>query len=352
MISEPFTAEREKNMLSFVNDYCEGAHPEILRRLGENNFKKMPGYGEDEFCASAAEKIRSACGKPEAKVYFLTGGTQTNSVVIDSVLKPFQGVISAVSGHINAHESGAVEACGHKILQLPHHNGKLCADEVRKLCADFYADEAHDHMVFPGMVYISHPTEYGTLYTLDELKALRAVCDEYSMKLFLDGARLGYGLAAGEVTMNDIAQLCNVFYIGGTKVGALFGEAVVFADGDAPEHFITLYKRRGAMLAKGWLTGLQFDTLFTDGLYMKISQNAIDCAARIKAALKAKGYKFLIDSPTNQIFVIMENEAVAKLREKVGCEIWERPDDRHTAIRFVTSWATPASDVDELIKLL
>lgn len=339
-------------MVAFVNDYCEGAHPEILRRLSENNFNKMIGYGEDEICAAAKEKIKAACGCENADVFFLVGGTQTNSIVIDSVLAPYQGVISAVSGHINAHEAGAVEACGHKILTLPHHNGKLDANEVRSYIECFYADESRDHMVFPGMVYISHPTEYGTLYSIDELKALRKVCDDFEIPLFLDGARLGYGIAAGDVTLRDIAELCDVFYIGGTKVGALFGEAVVFTKNNTPKHFITLYKRRGAMLAKGWLLGLQFDTLFTDGLYTAIARNAIEQATKIKKALSDKGYSFLIDSPTNQIFVVMENEKVDALRQNVGFEVWERPDSEHTAIRLVTSWATPSEDVDKLIALL
>lgn len=339
-------------MLSFVNDYCEGAHPEILRRLGENNFKKMPGYGEDAICASAKEKLRAAFACPDAEVFFLVGGTQTNALVIDSVLERYQGVVAAVSGHINVHESGAIEACGRKILALPHHDGKLRAEDVKKLCAGFYAYEAHEHMVFPGMVYISYPTEYGTLYSLAELTALRAVCDEYGMKLFLDGARLGYGLAAGELSPADVARLCDVFYVGGTKVGALFGEAVVFKKACAPAHFPTLYKRRGAMLAKGWLLGLQFDALFTGGLYFKIARNAIDAAARIKAALKEKGYSFLIDSPTNQIFVVMENAAASAFRERVACEVWERPDEAHTALRLVTSWATSEEDVSALIATL
>ena len=339
-------------MISFVNDYCEGAHPEILRRIAENNFTKMIGYGEDEICAAAKEKIRKACDCDNAEVFFLVGGTQTNATVIDSVLAPYQGVISAVSGHINAHEAGAVEACGHKILTLPQHDGKLDANEVRAYIEGFYADESHDHMVFPGMVYISHPTEYGTLYTRQELAALREVCDDYSIPLFLDGARLGYGLVAGELTLPEIAKLCDVFYIGGTKVGALFGEAVVFTKNNAPKHFITLYKRKGAMLAKGWLLGMQFDTLFTDELYTSIAANAIDCAERIKVALREKGYTFLLDSPTNQIFVVMENEKVELLRRNVGFEVWERPDSEHTAIRLVTSWATKQSDVDALIGLL
>lgn len=339
-------------MLSFANDYCEGAHPEILRRMSENNFNKMPGYGMDKFTASAAEKIRVACGKPQAKVFLLTGGTQTNTVVLDTMLKPFQGVIAAVTGHINVHESGSVEACGHKILPLPEHEGKLSADEVEKYCADFYANDTREHMVFPGIVYISQPTEYGTIYSVSELKALREVCDKYSMKLYTDGARLGYGLAAGGSTLKDMARLCDAFYIGGTKVGALFGEAVVFSEGDAPEHFINLCKRRGAMLSKGWLTGIQFDTLFTDGLYLKISQNAIDCAARIKDALTKKGYRFLINSPTNQIFVVLKNADADALQKKVGCEVWEHTDDEHTAIRLVTSWATTKEDVDGLINIL
>lgn len=270
-------------MLYFENDYCEGAHPAILQKLTETNFEKVPGYGTDPYCASAKEKICAACGCPEADVFFISGGTQTNAIVIASMLNRWEGVVAASTGHVNGHEAGAIEYTGHKVLGLPHKNGKLDAADVKEFCATFYADGNHDHMVFPGMVYISHPTEYGTLYTKAELEALHAVCQEYHMPLFVDGARLGYGLAAEgtDVTLQDLARLADVFYIGGTKVGALCGEAVVFPHG-APAHFMTMVKQQGALLAKGRLLGIQFDVLFTDGLYEHISQNAITTANALK----------------------------------------------------------------------
>ena len=266
-------------MLYFENDYCEGAHPAILQKLTETNFEKVPGYGTDPYCASAKEKIRAACACPEADVFFISGGTQTNAIVIASMLQRWQGVMAAATGHVAAHEAGAIEYTGHKVIALPAHEGKVCADDVRSWCATFYADENHDHMVFPGMVYISHPSEYGTLYTKAELEELHAVCQQYHIPLFMDGARLGYGLMAmgTDVTLADIAKLTDVFYIGGTKVGALCGEAVVFPKG-APAHFMTMVKQQGALLAKGRLMGLQFDVLFTDDLYTRISKNAIDTA--------------------------------------------------------------------------
>ena len=276
-------------MLYFENDYCEGAHPAILQKLTETNFEKVPGYGTDPYCASAKEKIRAACACPEADVFFISGGTQTNAIVIASMLQRWQGVMAAATGHVAAHEAGAIEYTGHKVIALPAHEGKVCADDVRDWCATFYADENHDHMVFPGMVYISHPSEYGTLYTKAELEELHAVCQQYHMPLFMDGARLGYGLMAKgtDVTLADIAKLTDVFYIGGTKVGALCGEAVVFPKG-APAHFMTMVKQQGALLAKGRLMGLQFDVLFTDDLYTRISKNAIDTADRLKEGLAAE----------------------------------------------------------------
>lgn len=341
-------------MLFFENDYSEGAHIRILERFIETNNEKTTPYGSDVYTESAKQKIRQACANPEAEIFFLCGGTQTNKVVISSLLKPYEGVISAVTGHINGHESGAIENSGHKVLPLPHHNGKLCADELDSYVNAFYADATYEHMVNPGMVYISHPTEYGTLYTKDELTALSKVCRKHGMPLFLDGARLGYGLAAdNDLTLVDIASLCDVFYIGGTKVGALCGEAVVFKNKDIlPRHFLSHIKQNGALFAKGRTVGVQFDTLFTDGLYMEISKNAIDKAQRLKDALAARGYDFFIDSPTNQIFVTLTNERLAEITEKVRISVWEKPDDSHTVVRFATSWATTNEDVDALIALL
>lgn len=341
-------------MLAFECDYAEGAHPLILRRLMETNLEQQPGYGADAYCAAAKEKLRTACEAPQADVYFLSGGTQTNQTVISGMLRPYEGVIAAATGHISGHEAGAIEATGHKVLPIPHQDGKLSAQRLKVYLNEFYANESHTHMVFPGMVYISHPTEYGTLYTHKELEDLSAVCREYRLPLFLDGARLGYGLVSPgtDVTLPEIARLCDVFYVGGTKVGALCGEAVVFPRGNAPEHFMTMIKQRGALLAKGRLLGVQFDTLFTDGLYFEISRHAIAMAELLRAALKEKGYRFFIESPTNQIFVIMENERIRELREKVRFEFWERYDENHTVMRFATSWATAPEDVETLIGLL
>ena len=340
-------------MLYFENDYCEGAHPAILKRFIETNMEKLPGYGMDRYCLSAKEKIRAACACPDAEIYFLSGGTQTNAAVIAAFLKRYEGVIAASTGHINGHEAGAVEYTGHKVLSLPHKDGKLSADTVRDYLQTFYSDENHDHMVFPGMVYISHPTEYGTLYTRQELSDLADVCSLYKIPLFLDGARLGYGLAspASDVTLQDIARCTDVFYIGGTKVGALCGEAVVFPK-KAPEHFLTMIKQQGALLAKGRVLGIQFDTLFTDNLYLEISKNAIKTADRLKEALRRKGYRLLIDSPTNQIFVILENAKMKALAQSVRFSFWEKYDGNHTTVRFATSWATDTEEIDRLISLL
>ena len=340
-------------MLYFENDYCEGAHPAILQKLMETNFEKVPGYGTDPYCASAKEKICAACRCPEADVTFISGGTQTNAIVIASMLHRWEGVVAAATGHVNGHEAGAIEFTGHKAMGLPHKNGKLDAATVRNFCATFYADSNHDHMVFPGMVYLSHPTEYGTLYTKAELEALHAVCQEYKMPLFVDGARLGYGLAADgtDVTLPDLAKWADVFYIGGTKVGALCGEAVVFPHG-APAHFMTMVKQQGALLAKGRLLGLQFDVLFTDGLYEKISRNAITTANALKKGLAAKGYQFFMDSPTNQLFIVFPNEQLAALEGKAKFGFWEKYDDAHTVMRIATSWATKMEEIEQLLELL
>ena len=341
-------------MLSFANDYNVGAHPKILECLLETNLEQLPGYGADIYTERAKEKIRVACGCPEADVYLLAGGTQTNQVVISSLLRSYEGVISAAIGHINAHEAGAIEYSGHKVLALPAHDGKLCVDEVRQFLAAFYADENHTHMVFPGMVYLSYPTEYGTLYTKDELSALHAICREYEIPLYIDGARLGYGLAsrACDLTLPEFASLCDVFYIGGTKVGALIGEAVVFSGIPAPKNLDTLVKQRGAMLAKGRVCGIQFDTLFTDGLYLEISRHAIDAAERLKNIFRRKAIPFYLDSPTNQQFVILENDRMTALRTQVEFSVWEPYDESHTVVRFATSWATTEEQLRALEGLL
>ena len=341
-------------MLYFENDYCEGAHPAILQKLTETNFEKVSGYGTDPYCASAREKIRAACACPEADVQFISGGTQSNAIVIASMLQRWQGVVAAATGHVAGHEAGAIEYTGHKVITLPQHNGKMDAAELRALVATFYADDNHDHMVFPGMVYISHPTEYGTLYTKAELEALHAVCQEYKMPLFLDGARLGYGLAAEgtDVTLADLARLTDVFYIGGTKCGALCGEAVVFTHGNMPKQFVTMVKRRGAMIAKGRLNALQFDALFTDGLYEKICAPAVKLAIKLRDGLKAKGYRFALESPTNQQFIIVENSRLPELQSKVVYSFIEKYDAEHTVIRLANSWATTEEQVDELLSIL
>ena len=341
-------------MLSFVNDYSEGAHPEVLDALVRTNLQQEPGYGDDAFCSSAREKIRHACADPLADVFFLAGGTQTNQVVIDTLLAPYEGVVSCASGHVSVHEAGAIEYTGHKVLVVGQHEGKIDAQELDDYVSTFYADDNHDHMVFPGLVYLSHPTEYGTLYTLSELEALRAVCDRHGLKLYLDGARLGYGLVAPgtDVSLEDIARLTDAFYIGGTKVGALIGEAVVFPRHGMPAHFVTMVKQHGALLAKGRLLGIQFDTLFTDGLYTRIARNAIECADVLRAALRERGYRFLVENTTNQLLVVLDNARYEELRRECAMSFWERVDASHTAVRFATSWATRMEDVEALVRLL
>ncbi len=341
-------------MISFESDYTTGAHPAILKRLGETNFEYAPGYGNDSYCESAKEKIRKAVGLPDAEVEFLVGGTQTNAVVISTMLGDHEGVIAAKTGHINAHEAGAIEYTGHKVLELPQHMGKIDAGELREWISAFYEDGSHEHMVFPGMVYISHPTEYGTLYTKEELEDISAICRHVSIPLFLDGARLGYGLMSRDTDLglSDIARLCDVFYIGGTKVGALCGEAIVFTRENKPAHFLTSVKKRGALLAKGRLLGVQFDTLFTDDLYFSVSRHAIDMAEKLKDIFRERGFAFHIDSPTNQQFVILDNRLMEAIREKVGFSVWEKKDDSHTVVRFATSWSTTEADLDHLRKVL
>ena len=341
-------------MVSFECDYIAGAHPEILKRLEETNMESLPGYGMDHYTESAKEKIKAACGCPEAEVEFLVGGTQTNAVVISTMLRDWEGVIAADSGHVSVHESGAIEFGGHKVLTLPQHNGKISAEEIRNCISSYWQDENHDHIVMPGMVYISQPTEYGTLYSLEELKSISEVCRENSIFLYLDGARLAYALACPEndVTLPDIGKLCDAFYIGGTKCGALFGEAVVIPRHNLVPHLFTIIKQHGALLAKGRIAGIQFDTLFTDDLYLKIGKNAIKEANRIRQALDAKGYQFAFHTPTNQIFIILGNKQAKVLSEKIEMGFWENIDVEHTVMRIATSWATRPEDVDALIDVL
>lgn len=341
-------------MISFQSDYITGAHPKVLQRLIDTNLEAQSGYGSDAYCASAAEKIKAACACPDADVQFLVGGTQTNATVIATMLQDYEGVISATTGHIHAHESGAVEYTGHKILPLPHHQGKLDAKEVRAYLEAFYGDESNEHMVFPGMIYISHPTEYGTLYTKQELTDLAALCEKYHMSLFMDGARLAYGLMSHrtDVTLQDIAKLCDVFYIGGTKVGALCGEAVVFTHKNTPPHFENRIKKRGALLAKGRLLGVQFDALFTDDLYFTIGAHVIDMAEKLKAIFTKKGYEFFLESHTNQQFVILDKATLEGLRSQVVFSIWEWLDDNRAVVRFATAWSTTEDDLQQLEALL
>ncbi len=338
-------------MIQFQCDYTEGCHPKILEALTRTNFEQTPGYGEDAYCAAAAEKIRRLCGREDIFVHFLVGGTQTNTTVISSILRPHQGVVAADSGHIAVHETGAIEATGHKVLTLPNTEGKITAQQVDELCRTHWEDETHEHQVQPGMVYISFPTEDGTLYSKAELTALHETCKKWSLPLFLDGARLGYGLVSEEndVTLPDLAQLCDVFYIGGTKQGALFGEAVVITADALNRDFRYYIKRHGGMLAKGRLLGLQFDTLLTDDLYFDLSRHAVALAQKIRQAFLAAGFPLYFDSHTNQQFPVLPNDMLAKLGETYRYSTWCPVDDTHTAVRFCTSWATKAEDVEQLV---
>lgn len=338
-------------MILFQCDYNEGAHPKIMERLMATNMEQTVGYGEDEYCAQAAAKIRKACGNENLAVHFLVGGTQTNMTVIDAALRSHQGVLCAVSGHINVHETGAVESCGHKVMGLPSSDGKITALQVEAAYLAHVNDSSFEHMVQPKMVYISNPTELGTVYTKKELTDLSKTCRKYGLYLFLDGARLGYGLASKEndMTLADIASLCNVFYIGGTKIGALFGEAVVINNSELAGDFRYFIKQKGGMLAKGRLLGLQFDTLFTDHLYEEISAHAIAMADKLRAAFEKKGYPYLVESGTNQIFPIIPDADLEILGKQFGYCYQERVDAAHSAVRFCTSWATTEENVDALV---
>lgn len=340
-------------MLHFDCDYMAGAHPEVLAALVENNTVQTAGYGADPFCEHAKALIRQACGAPDAAVHFLVGGTQTNCTLIDALLRRTDGVLAAETAHINVHESGAVELNGHKVLALPSHDGKLCVAEVEAYLRDFYADDTHDHMVAPGMVYISFPTELGTLYTLPELEVLSRVCHSYGIPLYIDGARLGYGLAASpDVTLPDVARLADVFYIGGTKMGALCGEAVVCTRPELLPRFFPLQKAHGAVLAKGRVLGIQFGALFTDDLYLRIGRHGVGLALRLRSLFESRGYEPFIDSPTNQQFFTLPNAVIDRLLPHATFEYWGPRGDEESRVRFVTSWETTDADIEELEKIL
>lgn len=340
--------------LPFLSDYMYACHPLILKRLAETAETPYFGYGDDEVCTSAKEKIRSFLHSPDAEIFFLIGGTPTNVIAIDALIPPYQGVLAADSGHISVREAGAVEATGHKIVTLPPSNGKIMVQTVQDYLKAFYADETWQHGVEPGMLYITHPTETGTLYTLAELTELSNICHDNHLKLYLDGARLGYGLAAtkNDITLPDIARLCDAFYIGGTKIGALMGEALVFPKPNTVNHLFQQVKRHNNLLAKGWLLGLQFETLFTDDLYLNIARHGILMAERLKKGVLDKGIKLFADSSTNQQFIILTVKEYHRLRENVDCEIWQELPDQQVAIRLCTSWHTTEEQVDRLLDLL
>ena len=368
--------------LFFASDYMEGAHPLILKRLMETNLVHSAGYGTDEFSESARAKIRKACNAPDADIHFLVGGTQANATVIKSILRPYQGVIAAETGHVSTHEAGAIEAGGHKVITLPHKNGKLDADSIERCIQGYWDDANHEHMVMPGLVYISQPTEFGTLYSLEELTKISEACHRHNVPLYVDGARLAYALACpqNDVTLPDLARLCDAFYIGGTKCGALFGEAVVLPRHDFIPHFFTLIKQNGALLAKGRIAGIQFETLFTEVsagsgkvsaegvsaavssgetsseetclLYEMVGQNAIAAADRIRAALVQKGYEISFECPTNQLFITVDDTQKERLEALLELSFWEKLPDGRTVLRICTSWATDMKDVDQLIDIL
>lgn len=341
-------------MLQFDTDYKRGACKEIIRRLTETNLEATSGYGEDEYCQRAEKAILKACGLQSGRVHFLVGGTQTNATVIDGLLSRCQGVLAAESAHINVHEAGAIEAAGHKVIVIESQEGKVSAESVEAYLEDFFRDETYPHMVSPSMLYISFPTETGSLYSLSELRSLREVCTKYRIPLYIDGARLGYGIMAegNDVSLMDIASLADVFYIGGTKCGALFGEAVVVRNEDLLHGFFSLVKLHGALLAKGRLLGLQFETLFTDKLYFRLAKNAVDLAMRLRDGLIAKGYEPYSNSTTNQQIFYLPNEKIDELKAKATFEIWGTRRENLTPVRFVTDWATSKEEVEELLSYL
>lgn len=341
-------------MRYFNNDYNETCHPAVLKKITETVSVQNPGYGTDESCAFAANLIRQKCQAPNAAVHFLVGGTQTNLTVIAASLRPHQGVIAAESGHVNVHETGAIEATGHKVILVPSNDGKVKAELVAKIVESQSLSMDAEHIVQPKMLYISNPTEYGTLYSLSELTALSALCKSKGLYLYVDGARMGYGLAAedNDITLADYAKLCDAFYIGGTKVGAMFGEAVVITNPSIAEDFRYLIKQRGGMLAKGWLLGLQFQTLFENDLYWEISSHANKMADKIRATLQALCFELYLPGKTNQIFVTLPDKLLDKISDEFTFATWEKPDTDNTTIRFCTSWATAEENVDDLCAAL
>ena len=341
-------------MIYFDSDYMAGAHPKVMERLIETNYEQTTGYGTDAYTAKAIELVREACGTPDARVHFLVGGTQTNATVIDGILARHEGVLAAESGHINVHESGAIEATGHKVLALPSYQGKVSASDVSNFISSFYNDDTYEHMVAPGMLYISFPTEYGTIYSLKELEDISSACHRAGIPLFIDGARLGFGLAAegSDVSLKDIARLADVFYIGGTKVGALFGEAVVITNPTILKHFTPLVKQHGALLAKGRLLGLQFEALFTDGLYYEIGKETVRKAMALRKVFEDNGYEAAMDSPTNQQFFVLPNTVIDRLKENVSFEMWGPRGKSESTVRFVTGWSTTDEDIEILKGLL
>lgn len=339
-------------MIRFECDYNEGAHERILQRLISTNMEQTSGYGTDPHCDRARSLIRQACENEQADVHFLVGGTQTNTTVIASTLRPYQGVIAATSGHIAVHETGAIEATGHKVITVPSDDGKITPDQVKAVYDAHINDGSPEHCVQPGMVYISQPTENGTMYSKAELQALFDVSRQCGLPFFIDGARLGYALASRncDMTLADLARLCDVFYIGGTKIGALMGEAVVILNDKLKPDFRYMIKQKGGLLAKGRLLGIQFETLFEDGLYLEISQHAVDMAMLIHDSLVEQGIAFLYDSPTNQQFPILPDDLLQDLRNRYSFTFWEKVDDTHSVVRFCTSWATQRENVDSLIR--
>ena len=341
-------------MIRFDSDYMAGAHPEVLDALVRTNMELTAGYGNDPYTAEAKELIRKATGCADAEVMFLVGGTQTNATVIDGILARHEGVLAAESGHIAVHESGAIEASGHKVLTLPHYDGKVKAKDVERFIREFYADETYQHMVAPGMLYISQPTEYGTIYSLKELTELSEVCHSHNIPLYIDGARLGYALGAEEAdfSLEDIARLVDVFYIGGTKMGTLFGEAVVVTNRSLLKNFFPLVKQHGALLAKGRLLGLQFGAMFRDGLYERLGRHAVQLATRLREIFRTAGYDVVIESPTNQQFVRLPNSVIDTLRQNASFDYWGPRGKEESIVRFVTSWATTEQDINELERLV
>lgn len=340
-------------MIFLDTDYMAGAHPEVMEALSRTNLLHTPGYGEDEFTRRAKNLILQTCGIPEGECFFMVGGTQTNATVIDRLLNRNDGVLAADTSHINVHEAGAVEAWGHKILTLPNHDGKINAKQVEDYLKGFYADETFPHMVRPGMVYISFPTELGTIYSKNELEDIYRVCREYEIPLYIDGARLAYGLHAigNNVSIKDLPALCDVFYIGGTKCGAMFGEAIVTPNPKLLPRFVSMMKLHGGLLAKGRLLGVQFETLFTDGLYDRIGEYGVAKAFELKELFTKKGFRQFINSPSNQLFFLLPNKVIERMRKEVSFELWGPPGENESKVRFVTSWSTPPDFIETLKRI-